>query len=168
MRYALPLLLLTGSLGCVNDTGFTRQNDDVDVVSGSGEMIMEPDEMNLWGLTPEITASETLNIQNVGDNLLVIYEARIISSGNGTFYLPEEWQTIERTISPGQSLDMIVAATLAAEGTQQGSLRIKSNDLILLERIVNLRATTDTEETGSTGDSGGAGSDTGATADSGG
>ncbi len=164
-----PLLALLGSLfACTNDTNFSRQEADVEVVEGNGEMLLEPGTVDLWGLLPEITTSETLTIQNVGDNNLVIYEARVITSGSGTFYLPDEWMTTERTIAAGQSIDMVVAATLATEGTQEGSLRIKSNDVNLLERYVTLRATTDPGETQTTGgDTGDTPSDTGPTVDTG-
>ncbi len=173
----MPLMLL-GALGaCTNETNFSRQEDDVGVVEGNGELLLEPDTVDLWELVPLITTSETLNIANVGENNLVIYEARIITSGGGTFYLPPEWSSEQRTVAPGQSIDMILAATLAVEGTQEGSLRIKSNDVNLLERYVTLRATTDappsetappdTGDTRSTGDTGGSTGDTGGPADSG-
>ncbi len=146
MREALPLLFAAGLLACENESGFTRQEDDVDVVSGNGEMVLEPDSVDLWGLTPENTTAETLVVMNVGENNLVIYRARIINSGEGTFYLPDEWKDSERTIGPGQSLDMILAATLAEEGTKEGSLHIESNDVNTLDHYVTLRATTDPEE----------------------
>lgn len=168
MRQALPLLFSALLLGCVNDTNFTKQQNDIEVVSGSGVLVLEPATVDLWGLTPEVTASETLVLNNLGDNNLVIYEARLISSGGGTFYLPTEWQTTERTIAPNQALEMIVAATLSEPGTAEGSLRIKSND-DTLERYVTLRATTDSAvgDTGATGgDTGATGGDTGGAGDS--
>jgi hypothetical protein len=168
MPRALPLLLLSALVACTTDTNFTRQQDDVEVVEGNGEMLIEPSSVNLYGLVPEITTSETLRIENVGDNNLVLYEARIITSGGGTFYLPEEWLTTERTVAAGQSIDMIIAATLGAEGTQEGSLRIKSNDVNLLERYVTLQATSDPEETETTpGDTGTTPAETGIASDTG-
>jgi len=165
----MTLLLLSALGACTNDVNFTRQQDDVEVVEGNGEMLMEPATVDLYGLVPEITTSETLRIENVGTNNLLVYEARIITSGGGTFYLPDEWMTTERTVAPGQSIDMIVAATLAAEGTQEGSLRIKSNDVNLLERYVTLRATSDPEETTGTdpGDTGTGPGDSGTPSDTG-
>ncbi len=163
MRTALLTLLAVPLIGCTNDVNFSRQEDDIDHVSGNGELSMDPWEVALYGLVPEITTSETLTITNIGDNNLVIYEARIITSGGGTFYVPDEWQSEQHTVAPSQSIDLIVAATLAAEGTQTGSIRIKSNDVNVLERYVDLMATTDPEPV----DTPTGGSDTGTTRDSG-
>ncbi len=164
---AIPLLCLFLA-ACQADTGFTHQDDDAGAVEGDAKMELSATQIVWEDLTLGETYSQELIISSTGERNLVIYEGRVIDSGGGVFYLPDEWKDNEKTIGPGTSVTMVLTAFFDEDAeaveSASGTLKIRSNDEDETEHLLSLAATLAGGDTGG-GDTGsgdtGEGSDTG-------
>ncbi|MEE2750249.1 MAG: hypothetical protein VX519_02365 [Myxococcota bacterium] len=143
-------------IGCGGESGFTSNDGDVNPIEGNAIMELSHDSLVWEDLEAGVTMGFDLEISSVGELNLVLYESRIISSGDGVFYLPDDWRQ-EKTIPPGGSLTMTVTAAFpeatAPETTADGILRIKCNDIESIQYELPLQANVEPEAT-DTGDTG--------------
>jgi len=154
------MLLITTLLACQGDQTFSQQDADVDNVEGAGMLTYTPKLMTWTDLEVGNTVGQTLTINSVGELNLLIYEARLIQSANGQFYMGE---TEDKTLGPGQELAIDVVCSLNRDQPIEGVLEVKTNDLDHITFEVPLQAF----PLGWTDDTGGGGSDTGAGGDTG-
>ncbi len=165
------MLFILALWGCQDQT-FSQHDADIDNVEGAGVLTYSP-EILLWtDLEVGNTVGQAVTIDSVGELNLMVYEARIIQSANGQFYMSE---TEDKTIGPGGSLPIDVVCSLNRDQPIEGVLQIKTNDVDHITFEVPLQAfplgwTEDTGDTGGdTGDTGGDTGDSGGdTGDSGG
>ena len=150
----LSSLFFLTAIGCGGESGFSSNDGDVNPIEGNAIMELSHDSLVWEDMEPGITMGFDLTVTSVGELNLVLYESRIISSGDGVFYLPDDWRE-EKTISPGGSLTMTVTAAFPEdsppETTAEGLLRIKCNDIESIQYELPLQANTK-PETGDTGD----------------
>ncbi len=154
-----PLALCVFALSaCAGDGGFTQTADGPEIVEGAGELSIAEGKLVWTEMEPGVSVGNTLVFENVGELNLIIKEARITDSAGGTFYLPE---TEDKTVGPGTSYDMAIVATLPGDQPKTGTLRVKTNDPLYTEFMVEMEAYPVGWDTG--GDTGDTGSDTGDT-----
>jgi hypothetical protein len=141
---AIPLLSLLFA-ACQTDTGFTHQDDDGSAIEGDAKMELSATVVVWEDLNLAQTYSRELIISSTGERNLLIYEARVIDSAGGVFYLPDEWKDNEKTIMPGTSVTMVLTAYFDEDSeagtTAEGSLKIRSNDVDETEHLLSLTAT---------------------------
>jgi len=153
----LSSLFFFSLVGCGGESGFSNNDGDVDPIEGNAIMELSHNSLVWEDLAPGITMGFDLVVSSVGELNLMLYESRIISSGDGVFYLPDDWRQ-EKTIPPGGSLTMTVTAAFpedtAPETTVDGLLRIKCNDIESIQYELPLQANVEPEsqDTGDTGD----------------
>ncbi len=153
----LNSLFFFSLIGCGGESGFSSNDGDVNPVEGNAIMELSHDSLVWEDLAPGITMGFDLVVASVGELNLVLYESRIISSGDGVFYLPEDWRQ-EKTISPGGSLTMTVTDAFPEDPPPEtivdGLLRIKCNDIESIQYELPLQANVKPEagDTGDTGD----------------
>ena len=157
MRTSVPLLGLAilFAAGCDSDTGFSNNPDDVQTVEGTGTVGEVPTELVWTELTPGVLGGRSFQVENVGEQNLIIYQARLTNSANGVFYLPE---TKDKTIGPGQSYTIDITAELPGDKEKHGAIEVKTNDVDSLTFTLDLHAYPEGWEppdTGGGGDSGG-------------
>ena len=155
------MLLMALLAACQTDTSFNNNTEDVADVQGKGDMDLSALELTWSNMGLGQAESQTLLIKSIGELNLVMYEARIISTGNGAFYIEE---TEDKVIAPGTTYELVVVANVENDNLREGSLRLKTNDLDFAEILIPLTAWTGdvgSEDTGSedsgTDDSGDAG-----------
>ena len=160
-------MLLMALLACQTDTSFNNNTTDVTDVAGTGNMELSETEMTWTEMTVGNAASQTLFINSVGELNLVLYEARLIATGNGAFYIEE---TEDKVIAPGSAYELIIVANVDNDNLREGTLRLKTNDLDNQEVLIPLTASTGTgggDDTGGGGDDTGGGGDTNSPDDTG-
>ncbi len=133
-------------LACTPDTGFNNKTTDPGNVEGNGVMELSETELSWTEVSIGEANSQVLYVRSIGTLNLVLYEARLISTGNGAFYIED---TEEKVIAPGSAYELVVVANVDNDNLRQGTLRLKTNDLDQKEVLVPLSATTgDGEDTG--------------------
>jgi hypothetical protein len=163
MRAHVPLIALTilFAAGCDSDTGFSNNPDDVQTVEGTGSVGEVPTELVWTELKPGVLGGRSFVVENVGEQNLVIYMARLTNSANGVFYLPE---TRDKTIGPGGTYQIDITAELPGDKEKHGALEVKTNDVDNLTFTLDLHAYPEgwePEDTGGGGDSADSGDDSG-------
>ena len=137
----LPLALAFVSFGalsaCAGEGNFSQNTDEPDVIEGAGELALTDAKLVWTELEPDISVGNTLYFENVGEQNLIIKQARVTDSAGGTFYLPE---TEDKTVGPGDSYEMSVVATLPGDQPKVGKLQVKTNDPLYTDFIVDLEA----------------------------
>jgi hypothetical protein len=125
-RFLVPLIGL--SWACAAETSFQNTDDGGDHNEGNGKVEWLPAELVFTDLQQAITVSQMLKLTSVGDNNLVVYEVRVLSSGGGVFYMGED-DIGDITLAPGTSREFPVTATMD-EWVEEvvGSVRVKTND----------------------------------------
>ncbi len=141
-------MLVMALLACQQDTHLNNNTTDVADVEGAGDVEISATEMVWTDLTLGEVTGQTLYIRSVGELNLVLYEARLINTGNGAFYIEE---TENKVIATGVSYELLVVANVDNDNLRQGTLRLKTNDIDALETLIDLTASTGTgvEDTGS-------------------
>ena len=162
------MLLILSLWACQGDQTFSQQDADVEDVQGAGVLTYSPLELLWTDLEEGNTVGQTLTIESVGELNLLLYEARIIQSANGQFYMEE---TEDKTLGPGTSLEIPVVCSITRDQPIDGVLQVKTNDIDHISFEIPLRAIPLgwVEDTGdSTTDSGDSTTDSGdSTTDSG-
>lgn len=148
------MLTVILALGCAAETNLSNTGQDVNEVEGAGILTYSPEIMIWEDLEVGLTSGQTLTINSVGELNLVVKQARLIDSANGQFYMEE---TEDKTIGPGNSLDIAVVATLNKDKSITGTLRVETNDLDHISFDIPLEAHpigANTADSGDPGDSG--------------
>lgn len=144
-------IALALALGCSAETNLSNTGQDVAEVEGAGVLTYSP-EVLVWNdLTVGTTSGQTLTINSTGELNLNVYQARLIDSANGQFYMEE---TEDKVIGPGQSLDIAIVVTLAKDKDIEGILQVETNDLDHITFTVPLQAHPIVEDPIDSGDTG--------------
>lgn len=133
------MLLMALLAACQTDTSFNNNTEDVTDVQGKGDMELSAFELTWENMDLGQAESQTLLIKSIGELNLVLYEARIISTGNGAFYIEE---TEDKVIAPGTTYELVVVANVDNDNLREGTLRLKTNDLDYSEVLIPLLGST--------------------------
>ncbi|MDP2315143.1 MAG: hypothetical protein Q8P41_19745 [Pseudomonadota bacterium] len=122
----MKLLALTLLIGCGSpQTGLTNGPKDVDIVTGTGKMSVDREELVIADIQVDYSRSESFVISSIGDGNLQIYEIRIVADVSDVFF-SEEIEDLE--LAPTQTYSYTVVADLAAPEPADGELRIRTSD----------------------------------------
>jgi len=141
-------MLVMALLACQQDTYLNTTTTDVTDVQGAGDVEISATELVWTDLNIGEVTGQTLYIHSIGELNLVLYEARLISTGNGAFYIEE---TEDKVIAPGVSYELLVVANVDNDNVRQGTLRLKTNDIDALEMLIELTASTGIDDADDTG-----------------
>lgn len=148
------MLLLTFLLACGGETGFSVVQTGVGTLEGDARMVLTPATEVVWtDMRLDLTVAAEILVESTGEIPLTLYEARIINSGGGVFYLPDIWLE-DTVVEPGESDTMLLTATLHLAEPAFGQLRVKCNDADAVEYLLDLAAYPE-GWTGTTGTTGG-------------
>ncbi|MCB9761232.1 MAG: hypothetical protein H6739_15430 [Alphaproteobacteria bacterium] len=136
MRAWIPTLLLL-AMGCSPETSFQNNTGDNSEVEGGGALEYSPAELIFEDLTVGNTYSQDITFSSVGEVNLTVYEVRVISSAEGTFYVGE---TEDLVIAPGTALPVTITASLAQDEPREGTLRVRTNDVEYIEFTIPMIA----------------------------
>ena len=141
---AVEVVLNGAHGGAVDETFFIVSNDAVNpevALEFSGLVFapnLEPDpmRMNFGGVTVGTTANVTLLVDSTGNVALDLAE---ISFSGGDYTLANG--TVPVSIAPGEKNGFLIAFSPVAEGEQQETMTLHSNDPAMPEWVVELSGT---------------------------
>ena len=142
-------MFLMSLLACGGETGFTQSTPEVPDVDGVGELELSATELVWTELVPGTATGQVLEITSVGEQNLVVYQARLTASANGQFYM----EVLEdKVVGPGVTLEVPIVANLNKSKEIEGSLQIKTNAEDYLDFEIPLYAYPEGYEPPDTGD----------------
>ncbi len=140
-----------GVLGCAQETELSNTDDGGDQQVGNGLMEFSPEQIEFKDLEQGITRSVNLTIYSKGENALMVYEVRILNSGEGVFYVEEKE---DLSLAPDTEAEFPVTASMSDWAKAvEGSLRVKTNDPDALTVEIPLIGYPAADFYGETGDS---------------
>ena len=116
--------ILLSLLACKGETQFSQTTPDVPEVDGVGMLELSATELVWTELVPGTASGQILEISSVGEQNLVVYQARLTSSANGQFYME---MLEDKTVGPGVTLEIPIVANLNRDKEIEGTLEVQTN-----------------------------------------